>query len=717
MRSLPELGGCNYSAGYIECETRKQTLGSDIWTFIKPIPYDEGSEGDIHGIHIPKNPLERLAATCHDEKAKAIMKYLFDLAELWLDSDASDPLDVLTSFRLENENRLSDLEGTLEASDDVEHRIAQIILDHIEKVSDRHTAYFRSENKVDTTFHLRWVEAYNEQHNSVALDLSTRNRLLAFIRIMRNPGPYDGGSDYIFERYMNIVISMLLEPEDICWVADTMTWYNDIMERADFPLIVIAGNCPYTAVIQRDMALAAKSILDNLTKLEASVERKVVWGIHWDHVKLRIIAHFMNHTDPEYRPQWHFCQVVVAQHFISLDPDSDAMSDHTEDDTFLQRWRLTCALFTIRREIEVTKSKLQSHPDYPANESAQGIRQQTNLDVIRVSITNPYLTSLRRYWRGDTNFNFEIPAEWMPEVQMPIRKKSVSLADITRHLVPQLAKVLLARVRHILGPIPKKELQRLISKDHEYEYRGPDFTHHLNVPRSTFPWIVLGVDRLATTEPHLTKLYDVLSLSVAYDRDINICIADTFACLSGYKVNWRPLEFQVLTTIPIFIDFVLTPDPKDGSQPNSVPHIPLFFGLYLNTRDTSHVRVSTEDIEPDIKSILGGHLRRLNEELNQNPGILFCSLVAGQGVHIFGAELVENNVILHHVDSLQTEDADRDAELLERTRLAMLLFTLKRHVFKLAKELGGDMETHSPPAQRNPLFPDSDSESDKDSDA
>ena len=98
------------------------------------------------------------------------------------------------------------------------------------------------------------------------------------------------------------------------------------------------------------MALAAKAILKGLP--DSANDRKIVYGLHLDGKKLRILAHFMN--DPGRRPesQWEFCQVVLAQHWVTTTWDPViSYYCHTEDNTFLDRWGIVRALFTIRREI------------------------------------------------------------------------------------------------------------------------------------------------------------------------------------------------------------------------------------------------------------------------------------------------------------------------------------------------------------------------------
>lgn len=138
-----------------------------------------------------------------------------------------------------------------------------------------------------------------------------------------------------------------------------------------------AGDCLFNEETQKAMASAAKRILNSLTELEkgtgARIEHKIVYGLHWDHLKLRIVAHFMNRPGSE---SWNFCQVVIAQHLISLNPDWNVLYDHTIDDTFIDRWRITCALFAVRREIEHLKSTVQGQPGY-----SSGLQSRTSKSV------------------------------------------------------------------------------------------------------------------------------------------------------------------------------------------------------------------------------------------------------------------------------------------------------------------------------------------------
>ena len=100
---------------------------------------------------------------------------------------------------------------------DLDHlRIASLLLTHVDELCQEYISEL--EDPIPGPLYVQWVDDNDGHYDSVFLDLTDRNRLQAFIRLMRNPGPYDGGSEYIFERYMSIAISLLYESQDIFWV-------------------------------------------------------------------------------------------------------------------------------------------------------------------------------------------------------------------------------------------------------------------------------------------------------------------------------------------------------------------------------------------------------------------------------------------------------------------------------------------------------------------
>lgn len=104
--------------------------------------------------------------------------------------------------------------------------LASLILIHVEKVCEEHVKYMvekdiRSGLSPFPEYLLRWVPwTANDSFDGtgVYLDIASKGRLSAFIRLMRNPGPYDGGNDYMFERFMRVVISLFFESEDLHWI-------------------------------------------------------------------------------------------------------------------------------------------------------------------------------------------------------------------------------------------------------------------------------------------------------------------------------------------------------------------------------------------------------------------------------------------------------------------------------------------------------------------
>ena len=141
----------------------------------------------------------------------------------------------------------------------------------------------------------------------------------------------------------------------------------------------LGGNSEFGPEEQRAMATSAYEILCNITKLEKKSQRpipsKVVYGLHLDNQKLRILAHFLNQPGSKPNSQWNCCQAVIAQHLITLTPDCTIVRDHDEDDTFLDRWRITRALFTVRREVEILKKEIK---DRCSPKGIQALRTYTD---------------------------------------------------------------------------------------------------------------------------------------------------------------------------------------------------------------------------------------------------------------------------------------------------------------------------------------------------
>lgn len=73
--------------------------------------------------------------------------------------------------------------------------------------------------------HFKWIldeldfpllevdEPQTSIHNTL-LDINS-NGVEALLRIMRTPGYSEGGTDFMFEKYIQVVLTLLFEPEDL----------------------------------------------------------------------------------------------------------------------------------------------------------------------------------------------------------------------------------------------------------------------------------------------------------------------------------------------------------------------------------------------------------------------------------------------------------------------------------------------------------------------
>ncbi|PSR78404.1 hypothetical protein PHLCEN_2v7418 [Hermanssonia centrifuga] len=98
-----------------------------------------------------------------------------------------------------------------------------------------------------------------------------------------------------------------------------------------------------------------------------------VYGLHWSELFLHIFLHFpvyipSDEADPGH---WEFCQIVVAEHRITL-AELPIKYDfwHYQGNMVLERWRLIIALVTIRRHMSLLRRIM-----YPSDaiSSSQGV--------------------------------------------------------------------------------------------------------------------------------------------------------------------------------------------------------------------------------------------------------------------------------------------------------------------------------------------------------
>ena len=160
------------------------------------------------------------------------------------------------------------------------------------------------------------------------------------------------------------------------------------------------------------------------------------------------------------------------------------------------------------------------------------------------------------------------------------------------------------------------------------------------------------------------------------------------------------MEFPSQSTSNIAIDFVLVLD----SRPDTNRNIPLFFGLYRDPGGSG--QTNSHAVNDDVKRILEGYMVQLPEQVQQSG--LFCSVLVEPYVHIYCLEHTKTDIKLHHVDAIAIHPTyHTDVELVERIRLVMAFFTIKRHTFRLAIQLGGYVEGDAPeerPRDGRPSF-------------
>lgn len=159
-------------------------------------------------------------------------------------------------------------------------------------------------------------------------------------------------------------------------ISDLASWYGKERAGDNNPLLIVGkysrysiqiiipmqadiGESPeFTTEAQEEIARVAKSMLlktKENTEGRAQSPPQIVYGLHFDNRRLRILAHFKNHAQSG--SGWAYCQAIIAQHLITMDPSIrlPPHATHCEDQTFLDRWRIARSIFTIRQEVNQAK--------------------------------------------------------------------------------------------------------------------------------------------------------------------------------------------------------------------------------------------------------------------------------------------------------------------------------------------------------------------------
>ncbi|CAL1706412.1 unnamed protein product [Somion occarium] len=742
------VGGRAWKDNFVEFNVFRlsRSLSHGIWLAITP-SWDPHC---LHGIWNKQRPLRRI----ENETTGAIVPHLEMLASTWLDPDCVAAVRISSTLYLPYHLRISDVDPDPFT---IDLTALKLIIGHVEHVAQMHVSDWRERFTLanGTFFHLAWgqdEEMAAQKHTKNILDVGLRDRrhVAAIIRLMRTPGPFEGGSDYIFEKYMKVAVSLLYENGDIHFIEGTDCLTNDRL-TSPLPLLIageylslhvpllstqdffIGGSSDLSKKVQASFAAAARNTLVKLVRNHneagpsalALPEEFIVYGLHWSNARLHILAHFVTNIDSDDPDKWKFCQVLVAQHWITLEEVDHrnpigSFRHYAEFDMLLDRWRVVVSLFMIRAHVQRLKQCLQTGDTagYPSSEMGfvqsseayLGSSLPIDIGIAWRQPLHEYVCELHGFWRGSRIY---VPAEWIPAEHEQLDLDIDDFEENVRPLMVSLAKLALSPLRPLLAPMDK---ETVVQNDQRMDYKGPRYTHSLQVPRSMFFWRRLNLDLKANTQPHLVLLYDLLMMATTSWDDINIFFANTFANFSTYAVRWDPCicyPFEVQTDDSIFImDFALavqTIPPTTPSMIKRAYYLPLsisspavLIGLRSNDMEGKGRVLSDSDLRA-VRGIMLPHLRMVDLGFNNDKekdtrdvgwpswAILFCIIVKPGFVHIVGSTLSsmgdDHQVELHLVDSLPiTMFAHDISDFEDRLRLATALFTLQTHVVRFAEQ-------------------------------
>ncbi|CAL1706372.1 unnamed protein product [Somion occarium] len=715
-RYLPDLISTRFDFYDVDLAT------NGIWTLITP---KIDSVYFLPGICHTTYPLGKVK---NEETTQVISRILSDTRK-WLLLDCVKPVKVSSCSSLDTTSFPTII--------DLELDTLKVLLDATEQVARYHLSEWNETHR-HRTFHIEWID--EGEIESVRLTdplsvfintiLERRAHRASLLRIMRAPGPYDGGADFLFEKYLKVAISLLFDSDRLVLLScDDYVQDPPMYSSQDrFPLVVAGGGLDIDQV-RSEMARILRPTLVHLVHAHRHSQQTtggttlpkhcVLYGFHWSRTHLRIFVHFPIKTIGENPADWKFCQAVAAQHWAALEqikPDQVSTHRNSQDTLFLDRWRMTVALFAIRARVHELEQLLtdinteemipQAQPQPDSAEIDQTLAQFEP----RFSSVIQYVHTMRQFWRDR---QIEVPQEWIPAGEevvtvVPTVTRSGALV-IVNTLLFSLSKVMLHPLRHLLLPLSKDTMSARRFAD---SHVGPDFLHSLHVPRSNFSWKILKVDLGENTEPHLARLYDLLTMSTACWVDVSIFLANVFTGFSLYAVRWHPqarypFEMQTPST-NVVLDFALavqTVAPttvltiKRASQlPLSLSSPAVVLGMRSTTLDCNGSAITNRELN-DLKILMAPHLRVVsmafggdgNDEYTLLPtwATLFAIFLKAGVVHIIGFTLLraEGGPVIDAcvVDSLPITMIMNDLKDLEdRLRLTIALFTLQTHVVRFS---------------------------------
>ncbi|KAK7692391.1 hypothetical protein QCA50_004016 [Cerrena zonata] len=640
------------------------------------------------------------------------------MCELWMDSEAIGPIAIPSQYSLKLDTNQRLLLSSITSSDtmgeDIELLMLKIVLQYTQRFTEIHVMNYEVKGVVT---HMRRVPEGGSPPSpdiflEVGLPLTPRSHIQAILRLMRCPRMCDGNEDRLFERYIKVAIHLLFPEEDVYLVENSDDELKKLRLSNKQPLVLTAGMSNFTNRIRQRIAIIAEEVLirlcsqipkDNLPGKHWN--HPIVYALHWDRYRLRIIAHFIINHDQD-SPQCY--QAVVAQHCITL-PEWEApeLMPHREDDMPLDRWRIVASLLYIVKYIDNLKNLLKERSldiIVPTNATVSSVTSSVLMDYTPTQ--SSYMAHLRMFWCAE---QICIPQDWV------ISDDALYLGNgktsVTRHMLPSLAKLLIYHIRESFKGLDTATIKTHSQSD---DHIGPDFCHATYAPRQRFKPRPDAVDR-HPSEQHLEKVYDILTLATTDFRDINLFLANTFSGFQGLSVDWLPrntvsqpsdrrfmaVDFAVRHTVQNHDAQTLRVQAKENTVTESP--ITVLFGLRLRALMDHSIRFTTDEydeikrvVEPDLQRIWTR--LRLHKETDEgllDHAALFCTVLKYGHVFILAARLVPTGNDGKLIVDLQVVEnglpiamtLGDTTDLLRRMRLCIALFTLKRHATQLGRRL------------------------------
>ncbi|CAL1706355.1 unnamed protein product [Somion occarium] len=613
------------------------------WTLITP---EMNCLHILPGICHKSYPLGKVK---NEETAKVVSRIESDTRK-WLLLDCVKPVKMASRLSLRDHSLTLQNTTFSPSIADLELDTMRVLLDASKQVAEYHLSWWNKTHK-HRTFHIDWIE--EGEIESVRLTdplsvfintiLERRAHRASLVRLMRAPGPYDGGADFVFEKYMKVAISLLFDTDHLVLLSceGQVQDLPPCSSQNCFPLVV-AGGGPDMDSVRSEMARILRPTLVHLvqkhrhsqetTSETALPKHCVLYGLHWSRTHLRIFVHFPICTMGEDPTGWKFGQALAAQHWVALEqvhPERVSSHCNSQDTFFLGRWRMTVALFAIRARIHELEQLLtdihmpKMIPQMQSQPASPGSDQTLAKFEPRSSSISHYVHAMRRFWRDR---QIEVPEEWIPAEEevvavVPTVRKPGNIV-VVNTLLFSLSEVMLHPLRHLLAPLSKETMSAHRFADNHV---GPNFLHSLHVPRSHFDWKVLKVDLGENTRPHLARLYDLLTMSATCWEDVSIFLANVFAGFSSYAVRWHPqtrypFEMQTPTT-DLVLDFALAVQIvaptmmltiKRASQlPLTLSSPGIVLGMRSTTLDCNGTAITNRELD-DLKILMAPHLRAVN---------------------------------------------------------------------------------------------------------